>query len=81
MDSFLEVTLDISRHYGISVDVCVNEKMKVKEFIYETLKGLELTLISIDNIVIKVKRSNKIITQSEVLEDGRIRNGDVLILM
>lgn len=81
MDEFLDVTLDISKHYGITIDVRANKKMRVNEFIYETLKGLELTLISIDNIVIKVHRSNRIITQSELLEGGDIRNGDVLILM
>ncbi len=81
MDKFLEVTLDMNTHYGISIDLCVNEKMQVSEFIYETLKGLELTLINIDNIVLKVQRSKKFITQSELLEDAMIRDGDVLVLM
>ncbi len=81
MDNFLEVTLDLSSHFGISVDVYANDKMKVNEFIYETLKGLELTLISLENITLKIERSHKVLSQSELLEDGQIRNGDVLVLL
>lgn len=81
MDNFLELTFDISKHYGVSIDVFVNDKMKVSEFVFETLKGFNLTLISIDNIVIKVKRNNIILTQSELLQNGNLRNGDVLELI
>lgn len=81
MDRFIEVTVDISKHYGLSIDIYANEKMKVNELIFEVLKGLNLTLISIDNIVLKVERSGLILTQSEILVSGDIRDGDVLILI
>ncbi len=81
VDNFVEITLDISRYYGISIDLRVNDKMLVKECIYETLQGLNLALLSIDNIVLKVDRNAVLITQSEMLAEGDIRNGDVLILL
>lgn len=81
MDEFVEITMDIVNHYGISVDVSVNENMRINEMIIEVLKGLNLTLISIENILVKVKRSGKVLTQRETLKDGEVRNGDVIILV
>lgn len=80
MEGFLEITLDVSNHYGISVDILANPMMQLGELVYETLSGMNLALISIDNIILKVERDGTILTQSETLLDGNVRNGDVLIL-
>lgn len=80
MEDFIEITLDISKHYGVSVDVYINENMTVKELVFHAIQGFDLTMISIENIVLKVERNAEILTQSEKLVDANVRNGDVLIL-
>ncbi|MFV0479770.1 MAG: hypothetical protein ACK5LZ_04300 [Anaerorhabdus sp.] len=72
---------ELVNHYGISVDISVNENMRINEMILEVLKGLNLTLTSIENILVKIKRSGKVLTQRETLKDGNVRNGDVIILV
>lgn len=80
-DTHINVTVDFGQWGGAAYDLRIPTHQPIKQLLLNLFETLQLNVADVTRFAVKIPTKDLLLTDDDRLEDSRVADGDILIVL